>query len=105
MFKADQRVVFEQTNQAIIDIRKAEIDYFVSVNTTCGTQAALIGGFVYSVFTQDGIGIDDIVPNLEVALTIYYILSAISLAAAIHVIICTMLLQVLNFDIPICQFK
>mmetsp|Transcript_33031 Transcript_33031/g.47741 ORF Transcript_33031/g.47741 Transcript_33031/m.47741 type:complete len:380 (-) Transcript_33031:282-1421(-) len=96
MFKADQRVVFEQTNQAIIDIRKAEIDYFVSVNTTCGTQAALIGGFIYSVFTQDGIGMDDIVPNLEVALTIYYILSAISLAAAIHVIICTMLLQVLG---------
>jgi hypothetical protein len=94
MFKADQRTLYEQTNLGIIDIRQTEIDYFVSVNAACGTQAALIGGFIYAVFTQIEIGPDDIVPELTVFRSIFYIISSIALAAAVHVIICAMLLQV-----------
>jgi hypothetical protein len=66
----------------------------MTVNNTIGTQAALIGGFTYSVFTQSQVN-DENSYGVHVN-SAYYVVSAVTVAAAIHVIIVTMLLQVLG---------
>ena len=53
MYKANQEALYQQTNQGLISIRNSEIQFYLVVNNTIGTQAALIGGFTYGVFTQN----------------------------------------------------
>lgn len=48
MLKASQTQLVQQTNQAVLAIRQAQLNYFTSFHITFGGQAALIGGFVYS---------------------------------------------------------
>jgi hypothetical protein len=93
MYKANQEALFQQTNQQLISIRQAEIQYYTNVNVAIGTQAALIGGFTYGIFTQNQ-------PNPDYHyskrfMTGYYVASAVTIASAVHVIINTMLLQVM----------
>lgn len=94
MYKANQEALYQATNQQVISIRQSEINYYLNVNSAIGTQAALIGGFTYGIYTQT-------VANDEHGysknlLSAYYIGSAITIACAVHVIINTMLLQVLG---------
>jgi hypothetical protein len=62
MLQASQTQLVQQTNQAVLAIRQAQLNYFTSFHITFGGQAALIGGFVYS-------------GNLYLPLYIYFILS------------------------------
>eukprot|EP01034_Spumella_vulgaris_P037347 gene37347-46081_t len=68
MYKANQEALFQATNQGLVNIRQSEINYYLSVNSAIGTQAALIGGFTYTI----------------------------TVAASVHVIMNTMLLQILG---------
>lgn len=94
MNRANQQALFQATNQGLLGIRQAEINYYLNLNLAFGTQAALIGGFTYGVFTQNQINEDNIYghPFMDA----YWVMSAATIAAAVHVIINTMLLQVLG---------
>lgn len=92
MYKANQEVLIQSTNQGLINLRQAEINYYVSVNTTFGTQAALIGGFTYSIFLQNS-------PSgntwTSYTLSAYYMSASMTIASAVLVIVLTMQMQVM----------
>lgn len=94
MNRANQHALFQATNQGLLGIRQAELTYYINLNIAFGTQAALIGGFTYGVFTQnqvnDGTGYSNLFQD------IYWVSSSGTIAAAVHVILTTMLLQVLG---------
>eukprot|EP01038_Epipyxis_sp_PR26KG_P011676 gene11676-15633_t len=94
MYKSQQEALYQATNQGIIAIRQAELSYYVGLNSALGTQAALIGGFTYSIFTQNTPNAKYEYPN--VMIDIYWVLSVIAIASSVHVIITTMLLQVMG---------
>jgi hypothetical protein len=93
MYNAQQQALFQQTNQQLISIRQLEINYYTNINVAIGTQAALIGGFAYGVFTQNQAGDFTYADEFH---TVYYILSAVTIASAVHVIVNTMMLQVMG---------
>ncbi len=94
MNRANQQALFQATNQGLLGIRQQEINYYLNLNLAFGTQAALIGGFTYGVFTQNQKNDEN--DYAEIMEDIYWILSAATIAASVHVIINTMLLQVLG---------
>lgn len=94
MNQAHQRALYQQTNQGLLDIRQLEIDYHINLNIAFGTQAALIGGFTYGVFTQNQLNYDNY--YVETVSDAYWITSAMTIAFSVHVIITTMLIQVLG---------
>eukprot|EP01031_Cornospumella_fuschlensis_P024991 gene24991-30190_t len=94
MNRANQIALFQATNQGLLNIRQAELNYYINLNIAFGTQAALIGGFTYGVFTQNQKNED--YDYSYIFQDIYWITSAGTIAASVHVIITTMLLQVLG---------
>ena len=52
MYRAQQAALLQQTNQLMVNIRQAELNYYTSFYYTFGSQAAFIGGFAYTAFTQ-----------------------------------------------------
>lgn len=94
MNRANQHALFQATNQGLLGIRQAEINYYVSLNTAFGTQAALVGGFTYGIFTQNAF--DETQAFAKAFRDIYWIASSATIAAAVHVILSTMLLQTLG---------
>ena len=96
MNRANQQLLFQATNQGLLNIRQAEINYYQSLNVAFGTQAALIGGFTYGVFSQNPVNYDNNYSNFQTLTDIYWVTSAITIAMSVHVILCTMLMQVLG---------
>ena len=96
MNRANQQALFQQTNQGLLGIRQSEVNYYHSLNVAFGTQAALIGGFTYGVFTQNEVNYDNGYIIEDIIADFYWICSAITIALAVHVILCTMLMQVLG---------
>eukprot|EP01033_Poteriospumella_lacustris_P001566 gene1565-1135_t len=94
MNRANQHALFQATNQGLLGIRQAEINYYVSLNSAFGTQAALIGGFTYGIFTQEMFDVTQ--AYASIFRDIYWIASSATIAAAVHVILSTMLLQTLG---------
>lgn len=94
MNRANQLALFQATNQGLLNIRQQELNYYINLNIAFGTQAALIGGFTYGVFTQNQKNED--YDYAYIFQDIYWITSAGTIAASVHVIITTMLLQVLG---------
>lgn len=92
MNRANQAALYQNTNLGLLSIRQAELNYYVSLNIAFGTQAALIGGFTYGVFTQNVVNEDE--PYADVFQDIYWVTSAGTIAAAVHVIVTTMCIQV-----------
>lgn len=80
MFRAEQERLFQETNVGLVQLRHLEITYYFNVNSAIGTQAALIGGFIYDLFTQ--VTSHD---NLysDYLLSFYYITSMIAVFASI----------------------
>ena len=52
MFRAHNNALFHSTNNRLVKIRMAELDYYSAFYFTFGRQAAVISGFVYSALTQ-----------------------------------------------------
>ena len=96
MNRANQEALFQATNQGLLQIRQSEINYYQSLNVAFGTQAALIGGFTYGVFSQNQINYENSYSNVDILADVYWICSAITIALSVHVILCTMLMQVLG---------
>lgn len=94
MNRAEQNALYQQTNIGILGIRRSEIQYYVNLNVAFGTQAALVGGFSYSVFSQTPLNYDLL--YVEYFADVYWIMSTITIALSVHVIISTMMLQVLG---------
>ncbi|KAJ1398267.1 hypothetical protein B484DRAFT_255331 [Ochromonadaceae sp. CCMP2298] len=89
MNRANQHALFQATNQGLISIRQSEIDYHQSLNVAFGLQAALIAGFVYNTFTQNPIS-----EGIGLLSDFYWAISALTVALCVHVVLCTMLMQV-----------
>jgi len=94
MNRANQSALFQQTNIGLLEIRQLELTYYINLNIAFGTQAALIGGFTYGVFTQNQFNEEE--DYSETFQSVYWVTSAGTIAASVHVIITTMLLQVLG---------
>lgn len=91
MFRAKQQQLFQETNVELVQLRHMEITYHFTVNSAIGTQAALIGGFVYGLFTQN---IPSDYVYTKPFLSAYYITSTITIFASIHIVMNTMLIQI-----------
>lgn len=94
MNRADQHVLLQETNLGVLDIRQSELDYRIDLNTAFGTQAALIGGFSYGVYSQNPL--NENTTYSGTFLDLYWAVSAVTIACAIHIILTTMALQVLG---------
>lgn len=94
MNQANQRALAQLTNQGLLNIRQAELNYYINLNVAFGTQAALIGGFTYGIFTQTVA--NDSNSYSCVFLDLFWIVSSGTVASAVHVILATMMLQVLG---------
>jgi hypothetical protein len=94
MNRANQAALFQQTNLGLLSIRQSELNYYINLNIAFGTQAALIGGFTYGVFTQNQS--NDDYDYADYFQDVYWVTSAGTIACAVHVIITTMSIQVLG---------
>jgi len=52
MIQAGQRALFQSQNQAVLDIRQSELDYFYNFYSNFGTQSALLLGFCLNMISQ-----------------------------------------------------
>jgi hypothetical protein len=90
MLKANNSALFQGTNVAVVTIRQAEINYYISVYQSFATQAALLGGFTYGVLQGATSG-----PNWVFDLDAFYALFAtLTIILAVHIILCCLFLQV-----------
>jgi hypothetical protein len=91
MLRAGQQQIFQETNVRLVELRHLEIDYYFTVNAAIGTQSVLIGGFAYGLFTKNTYNGTD---YGRFSLAAFYVTSAITIFASIHVVMMTLLLQV-----------
>lgn len=91
MLRAEQRQVFQETNVRLVELRHLEIDYYFTVNAAIGTQSVLIGGFAYGLFTKNT---NNGTEYGRLSLAAFYVTSAITIFASIHVVVMSLLLQV-----------
>ena len=94
MNKAHQQALYQTTNQGLLGIRQAEIGYYIGIHAACATQAALVGGFTYGMYTQNPLASGTI--GERWIADVYYLVAALTVATAVHVILVTMLIQVLG---------
>jgi hypothetical protein len=92
MNRANQQQLFQVANQAVLGIRQLEINYYSNLYATFGTQAILVGGFTYGTYTQNNYDYSH--PYLNVFLYFYFVMGGLTIATAVHVMLCTMILQV-----------
>ena len=92
MNRANYQKLFQRANQGVITIRQEELNYYLNLHGSFGTKAALIGGFTYGILTQNVINFSS--RNIDIYRTIYYFFATCTIASALHVILCTMLIQV-----------
>ena len=52
MYSVQNQAFFQGANQQLVSIRDTELNYFTNFFSNFGTQAALIGGFVLSSYTN-----------------------------------------------------
>lgn len=91
MNQAHQQKLVQETNMNLVAIRSAEIDYFSTFFSNFGTQAALIIGCIMGSVSQ--------VPAINSDINyfwvvLYWISTAITLAGALHVLLCTIFINV-----------
>jgi hypothetical protein len=92
MIRANQSVLNQKTNIALLNIRQSEITYYTSITSAFGTQAALIGGFTYGVWLKDHTtSANHFVNTLQ---DVYWVTAAGTMVCAIHIIMTTMFIQV-----------
>ncbi len=94
MNRASQAQIVHETNIGLLSIRQLELNYYTNLNIAVGYQAAMIGGFTYNIFTQNQP--NDKIAYAQIFQNIYWIVSAGAIAASVHVIITTMIIQVLG---------
>lgn len=94
MNRAAQQQLSEQTNQSLIKIRQAEIDYYINLHSAFGVQAAVLGGFIFLVMFENGRVDAD--PNSQhiVRSNMYSAFASVAIALSLHIIITTTLLKV-----------
>jgi hypothetical protein len=93
MNQAQQKALIQETNMSLINIRSIELNYFSAFFSSFGTQCALMIGFIVGSLSQ--------VPGLENPpgcwygfIVLYWVSSAITLAAGVHGLVCSVFVQV-----------
>jgi hypothetical protein len=84
MLKAQQNQLAQTANIDVVNIRTAEIEYFVQFFTNFGTQCALIAGFQLSSISQV-----DTAGSSRYAANLYWISSAMCICLSLHVLLCS----------------
>lgn len=90
MFAAQQRKLFQDVNQEVVSIRKAELDYLVRIKKGYGFRASLLGGFTFKIYT---LAKSNDYTWARYATSMYYIFTGITIAASVHVILVAFFLQ------------
>ena len=91
MNQANQQVVVQSANMNLIAIRTLEINYFSNFFSNFGVQCALLIGYICGSISQvPGIGAN--CNYFWVAM--YWVTTALCVAAAMHVFICTIFISV-----------
>lgn len=93
MNRANQRAVLQEANMLLVDIRSAEVQYYDSFFNNFATNAALMIGFICGAVSQ--------VPALDNPsgapypwIVMYWIGSAGTVGAAVHVLVCAVFVAV-----------
>jgi len=84
MLKAQQNQLAQSANIDLVNIRTAEIEYFVQFFTNFGTQCALIAGFQLSSICQV-----DTSGAARWSAYLYWISSALCICLSLHVLLCS----------------
>ena len=106
MQRANQLQLLQSTNVGLLNIRLIELNYYTGFYTMFGNQAALIAGFCYGAlsqivtrgnlmsqeFDEGGAGED----GNYVTVAIYWLASCVCLASSLHLLLVTVMLQVLG---------
>ncbi len=93
MNKANQKVVIQNANMTLIQIRQYEIGYFQIFFSNFGTQAALMIGFIAGSLSQVP-GWDNPPGAPYFFVVLYWITSAICLCSGMHCLVCTVFVNV-----------
>jgi hypothetical protein len=100
MNRAQQRAIIQEANINLVNIRSLEVDYFRTFFNQFGTQCALMIGFIAGAISQ--------VPALDNpsgapywTIVMYWIGSAGCVAAATHVLVCTVFISVFGQGLAI----
>lgn len=123
--KAQQELLVQQTNQQIVNIRLAEINYFISVSFAMANQAVVISGFAYAALTQIAFPYQPTTPistddynnqtitnddyslplasfaNYYTVQSLFWVASAICMASSMHVLITSVYIQALGPDLAL----
>lgn len=90
MYRAKNQALFLETNVEIAEIREIEIEYYTGVYKTFAQQAALIGGFTFAMLREIK-GDHRWLPDLD---SWYAVFSTITILCAVHIVLCSLYLQV-----------
>jgi hypothetical protein len=91
MNQANQQKLVQETNMNLVAIRSAEIEYFSTFFSNFGTQSALIIGCIMGSVSQ----VPGINSNINYFFVVmYWISTAVTLAGALHVLLCTIFINV-----------
>jgi hypothetical protein len=93
MNQANQKVVMQNANMTLIQIRSYEIGYFQIFFSNFGTQAALMIGFIAGSLSQVP-GWDNPPDAPYFFVVLYWITSAVCLCAGMHCLVCTVFVNV-----------
>ena len=92
MNRARQQALLQATNQAVLDIRQSQIQYYLNLHINFGTQSVILAGFVYATFTQNIVNEENL--YVDHYQFVYWVTSVITIATAVHILLCTMILQI-----------
>jgi hypothetical protein len=95
MYRADQQALIHETNIGVLEVRRSELEYRIDLNIAFGLQAALIGGFSYDIYYENRVNAEN--DYAETFINIYYVVSACTIATAVHIILSTMAIQILGY--------
>lgn len=93
MNQALQKALIQETNMSLINIRSIELDYFSTFFSSFGTQCALMIGFIVGSLSQVP-GLDNPTGCWYGWIVLYWVTSALTLAAGVHGLVSSVFVQV-----------
>jgi hypothetical protein len=97
MQKAQHDALIQNTNMALLGIRATQIQYYVNVYSAIGLQSAFISGYAFSASTQVAFFTNTLSTYYySVCQDMFWVASAICMAACLHCLATTVFLQVLG---------
>ena len=90
MLKAETDALMQAQNIGVLETRQAELEYYVNVYNSIGTQAALIAGFTITSMTSIDLTDMQLTPSKGA----YFILNTITLCTSVQCVLSTIFVVV-----------